>query len=418
MHRIFATISLLGLAILPLNAQTLDLPSAWKRVCQNAPSLALNSLDYEGFIGEECQASLYPNPELSVAVDNVMGSRFYQACESGEVSVAITQPIITPGKIPARTSAASAATAMAEWNYYISRLRLKEQLEQAFATAAVLQEKLQTAHQLCLTIKASHDALAHMRQNGKATLMQQRRAALALRRVELALHNAEQAFSEQKHIIAALWGSAAPDFERVEFPLDAVSPPPSLDALLPYISSSPDMNRAEAAVCAAAKVLEAEKLERYPDIFLTAGYNVFKDCDDHAFFFEIDIPLPIFDRNQGNIHKAKSELCKAQFSSIYSYNEQASALKIAVDRCKRAYEKISKIQDGLLKEAGEAHAFAAESHQQGMLSILDVLEAQQIMHECREEYLDAILDYHHSRAAIARITGTPAYQFQFAKEPS
>ncbi len=387
-----------------ISAEPLDLCSAWQRVCCYSPRINARSFDIEALEGEHCQASLYPNPEFSLQVDNFAGSRFYHGCDAADVIVGISQPIVTADKIYKRSSTVNALITQAEWDLESDKLALREELERAFILVAVLQERTLCSKKNNGIACAAAQAAQHLVESGKSSIYQQKKAAIAMRASEVSLQKAKLELERAKKTLAQLWGACDADFDYVSYPLYEIVPLPSLETLLCSLSATPAVQTSQAAICVADKALATARAEQYPDFLFSLGYKSFRDCGDHAFFVEIDVPLPIFDRNQGNIKRAEALRCKAEFEKVYVYNQSAAELKAAYEVGTSAYERACQLKEGLLAELEEAVSMTMEGYNEGKLGYIDLLDSQRLLFESYQDYLEALLEYHQSRAAIRRLT--------------
>lgn len=409
MRRLVTLILSLATIQTTLIAQPLELCTAWQRITDHSPRLTLGSLDIEALEGERCQVSLYPNPLLGVDVGNVGGSHFYEGYEAAEVAVGITQPIVTAGKICKRVDVANALITQAEWELEAVKQELREKLERAFAHVAVLQERYQFALKNLQVSNASLQATNQLVESGKISVYLQKKAAIALRYAEINLQKATVDLNVARQELAQLWGGCEPDFDCIVFPLHEIRCPPSLDSLLCKLDDTPQSYFADSNIYAADKAVIAARAQQYPDFLLNFGYQAFKECDDHAFFVGVDIPIPVFDRNQGNIRKAEALRTKAEYAKTLNYNQTVAEVKAAHQGSVIAYNRAIAIRQGLLKELEEAHALTLDGYNQGKLGYVDLLDAQRLLFESNQDYLEALLDYHYSLAAIKRLTGAACY---------
>lgn len=146
--------------------------------------------------------------------------------------------------------------------------------------------------------------------------------------------------------------------------------------------------------------------KKYPDIFPNVSYN---DTADNARYAQIgvSIPLPIFDRNQGEIARAYADV--ERFSLL---SEAARTQAIAdVDRAVTAYNEASKkyslIRDVYLPKALTARDRLASTYKKGVASLIDYLDAERTYRETAKANLNALSDYLIAIAQIEAAIGGP-----------
>jgi len=66
----------------------------------------------------------------------------------------------------------------------------------------------------------------------------------------------------------------------------------------------------------------------------------------------------------------------------------------------RAYEEAIRIRDFSLPSASKAFDLAQKGYREGKFEYLDVLDAQRTLFEIKENYIQALVNYHTRRADI------------------
>src|SRR6185436_17801449 len=83
--------------------------------------------------------------------------------------------------------------------------------------------------------------------------------------------------------------------------LEEVAPPPPLEELLARLEHSPVLARWDAEIERRIAGIALARADRIPGVTLYAGARHFNATDDVAAVFDVAVPLPLFDRNQGSI---------------------------------------------------------------------------------------------------------------------
>lgn len=129
---------------------------------------------------------------------------------------------------------------------------------------------------------------------------------------------------------------------------------------------------------------------------------------DTAFLLGLSVPLPVFDRNQGNILRAGAELGRAEAEAERGRLYLDVALADAGRRLEQAWRAADALRRIALPAAREAAAAAREGYAAGKFSLLEVLDAQRALTELREQINAALLEVQQLRADIARLDGRAA----------
>ena len=107
-------------------------------------------------------------------------------------------------------------------------------------------------------------------------------------------------------------GDTAPDFSSVRGEIGRLPERGTLDELRGELAQSPRMQAGRLSVDLGAAQLEVEKSKRYPDITLSTGVARDYEAGRNKVQFGVGIPLPLFDRNQGNVYAATMRSYKAR----------------------------------------------------------------------------------------------------------
>ena len=111
-------------------------------------------------------------------------------------------------------------------------------------------------------------------------------------------------------------------------------------------------------------------------------------------------PFLFFDRNQGNIQKAHAEVQKATDQSRQLWLILEAKLVNSYQEHARYYQEAERLRMGVLKSASNILELAKEGYMEGKFEYSEVQDAQQALFEIKQRYIQALVNYHHSRADI------------------
>jgi cobalt-zinc-cadmium efflux system outer membrane protein len=116
-------------------------------------------------------------------------------------------------------------------------------------------------------------------------------------------------------------------------------------------------------------------------------------------------PLPVFNRNQGEIARAEAESDKA----IRSVNALETGLASEVSSAYEAFEAsrqlLIEIERDLLTPTTEARAGTTYMYQAGATSLLDVLDTQRAYNDTMDTYYSAQAAYRRAQATLMLVVG-------------
>jgi cobalt-zinc-cadmium efflux system outer membrane protein len=150
-----------------------------------------------------------------------------------------------------------------------------------------------------------------------------------------------------------------------------------------------------------------EEANRVPDPTLGGGVRYFNESNNQAFLVDVSLPLPVFDRNQGNILEARYQLAKAEAERRAAAVSVRTALAETHAELATAFTEASTLRDEALPGAQSAFDATREGYRQGKFQFLEVLDAQRTLFEVRGQYIEALATYHQAAAALERLLGEP-----------
>jgi cobalt-zinc-cadmium efflux system outer membrane protein len=203
------------------------------------------------------------------------------------------------------------------------------------------------------------------------------------------------------------WGAYEPTFESLAGDLRSISPIPSEAELVGRLASAPQLARWQAEVMNRRATVELEDAQRIPDMTLGLGPRHYNETDDWALVVGVEMPIPVFDRNQGARRASRNQLARSR-------EEQRSAelgLRLALARAYQgltsANEEIAALRDEAIPTAKRAYEAIKSAQRQGALQFTEVLDAQRSLFALRTQLVIALASYHRSRAQTEALIGGP-----------
>ncbi|WP_197322888.1 TolC family protein, partial [Ralstonia solanacearum] len=275
------------------------------------------------------------------------------------------------------------------------------------------QERLRLA-QASDALAAQAEAAAVRRvQAGKVSPVEQTKATVARAGAAIELRDARAELLVAQRALSAFWGVAAavPEADGSAETLPAV--PPEAHSVLAAataaepaaLASTPRALRARLEVEHRQALANVERSKRVPDITLSVGAKRDSGANANMAVLGIAVPLPLFDRNQGNLLEAQRLADKAAEDYRALRLEQAVALSQDIARLDAARQAVQALRQDVLPGAGRAYDAARIGFEAGKFNFLDVLDAQRTLFQARAQYLAALSRAHQAAAGIDRILG-------------
>jgi cobalt-zinc-cadmium efflux system outer membrane protein len=296
---------------------------------------------------------------------------------------------------------------LATWDYEARRLAVLGSTIKAFVATLAAQERVDIAAERMQVADETARGVAAQVDAGAARPVDLARARVAAGRAEVAHRRAIGDLAMARGSLAATWGSGRPSFARVQGSLRALDDLPANGADAPSIARNPDVARWETEQARRASALALAEAGRIPDVSVGAGGRYFSDRGDGALVFELSVPLPLLDRGQAAVEVARHRLARTAAERRAVERATEVALAAAYDRFAAARAEAVLLHEGLIPEARQAVAAAADAFRNGMIHFTDLLDAELASFEMREDEIRALEEAHAAAVDIARLTGTP-----------
>ena len=379
-------------------AEPLSLAKAIELALEGNPEVAAAKRQWEATEGQVLQGRSRPNPELAYSLEDTRSKTRTQSWQ-------LNLPVELGGKRAARTKAAEKTREQAQAQLAELQATVRANVAAAYFDVLTAQERLVLARDSAALAKSSTDTVSKRVAAGKVSPVEESKARVAEAgvRVELA-----QAASEQRNALSrlfALLGRIDAPYTVLEGKAENLPSVPSLADLQPLISSAPGVVLARIEVDRREALTALEQSKRVPDVTVSVGMQRSNETQRNVLLFGVSVPLPIFDRNQGNLlealkleDKARDEL---QAASVRLHSEVAQGQ----ERLSTITAEVQSLQQEVLPGAKSAYDAATIGFENGKFNFLEVLDAQRTYFTAKSQYLKALGEAHRAAADIDRLLG-------------
>jgi len=398
-------------------AGTLTLGQALSLVLMRNPELAAFSREVSSKEAGALQANLLPNPGIGLEVENVGGQGIFRGLNAAEITLQFSQLIELGSKRSNRSKLASFETSLAEWDYERKRLDVLLAATIAFVDVLAAQEHLHLNEESLHLSKQVMYTVRERVRAGKASPLEETRTSVMLSSSKIKLEKARRTLSMARQHLASMWSSTSPVFEKAAGDLHVIGAIPSLNQLNSRIKQNPQMARWIIEMERFETVLDLEKANGIPDLTVGGGIRRWEATKDHAFVFGVSMSLPLFDRNQGTIQKARSELEKASEERRASDVRIRTAMSGAYESLISAYAESMSLRNDVLPAAENVFESSREGYRYGKFSFLDVLDAERTLIDVRGQHIEALAAFHRATALMKWLLGEPMDEIVHPMEP-
>ncbi|WP_248764756.1 TolC family protein [Pseudomonas protegens] len=376
----------------------LSLDSALARAFANNPELAAARWEIDIAQGARQQAGLIPNPVLSVDAEDIRR-------DSRTTSVKLSQALELGGKRGARIDVASRGQELAALELERRRNQLRADVLDAYYTALRAQERTQLAGR-SLALAERGVAVAQGRVNaGKASPVEATRAQVQLAEVRLELNRGQMEQDNAYRRLAMVTGAATSDFAGVQEQPLALAALPAPAQLLGRLPETTELRLAEQEVVQREASLGLEKAQRIPDLDVSVGSQYDASARERVNLVGLSMPLPLFNRNQGNVLSAARRADQARDLRNATELRLRTETRQALEQWNTARGEVQSFNQTILPAAQRAVDSATQGFEMGKFSFLDVLDAQRTLIGARTQYLAALAQTTDAWVRIERIYG-------------
>ena len=166
----------------------------------------------------------------------------------------------------------------------------------------------------------------------------------------------------------------------------------------------PDLQAAERSVEAAKSQIGLAKANAKQDVTFTFDYSHVNASNNGSFFFSI--PLPIFNRNQGEVARTYFALTQSQFQQSAAEQQVLTDVRNAYEALLNGEEVVQLYEKGYLQQAQQSLDITQFSYQHGAASLLDFLDAERTYRATELSYRQALATYMNAVEQLRQAVGT------------
>jgi cobalt-zinc-cadmium efflux system outer membrane protein len=377
-----------------------DLPALWALALANNPELREAAAEVEEARGHRIQAGKYPNPTLTYA-EYALGS---SVAGPGSIYVEVSQPIVTAGKRRLDMAVAAQGTRIASVALVGRKFEVLTALRRAYYGYLAADESVRILGE---NVADLEDAVRLTRRlvEGPRTLP---KADLLRGQAVLAQARIAQARDEVSR--TAAWRQLAAEVGVPNLP-----PPPAVPdlpedvpewdegaVLRRVLAVNADLHEAGLEVERARLEHERAKAEAVPNVHVGGGYvRDFVLQGGSGAIVTAETSLPLWDRQQGEIHAAEARWARAQAAQQTTANRLRRETAEAFGRYVGARQQVRRLADEVLPGLRESlrqvrPVYEAGKNPEGFVDVQTAVEtlneARVTLAEARRSLWEAVAD--------------------------
>jgi cobalt-zinc-cadmium efflux system outer membrane protein len=350
------------------------------------PSVGQAAAKVRALRGKYVQVGLPPNPSVGYAASEIGDEG-----RAGQQGAFTGQDFITGGKLEKNRAIVAAEIDKAEQALAATRTRVTTDVRTSYYRAMVAQQRVELATSLVKLIGEAVEASEDLLEAEEIT-----RAGLL--QVEVELQTSEIVLRNAENELAAAWQQLSAVVGDLEMPPQKLVGDPTVipkelnwDETLARITMlSPEMAAAMADLSRSRRLLNRANAEPVPDISTQFMIQFDNATEDTIGGIQVGVPIPLWNKNQGGIRQAQSEISAASQNIDRLALDLKNRLAATFRDYSNAHSQAETYSTKILPRAQQTFDLVRQGYSQGEVGYLDLLTAQRTYTQTNLAYLDSL----------------------------
>lgn len=384
----------------PAPPTRLSLEMATEILMARNPTLLRERQNIAAARGNLVVARQRPNPEFQLSSESypLFESRAGSFLNNSENVLEVSQTIETAGKRRKRTAVAMQDVRVSESALQDTIRQLKLELKNRYFTVSLAKAQ----YQLAQDVLSEYDRVLKVNEarykQGEVSGFDFSRLQTERLRFFNDVIDSELQLKNAKAALLELLGAdpGATDFDVTDV---LKSEPVALsleDLQQQALQARADLIAQRERVERGSRELTSQKSQAIPNITPSFGYK--RDFNQNTVAFGVNIPLPLFNRNQGGIAQANAQLEQQRYEQTRVELEVRKDVQQAFNSVQAQNQRVEALEKTYVPSAKQARDISEASYRLGALELIGFLDVQRAYREALRSYNQALFD---QRAALS-----------------
>lgn len=388
-------------------SKVITLDDAIALALANSPTIKATRTQIQQNQAQEITANLRPNPVLggdSQFIPFFTPSQFSEDVEQYDIGLGYT--FERGGKRHRRVQAARDQTSVTRAQVADAERTLTFNVAQQFINALLANSNLLFAQEGLKSFQQTVDISEQRYRAGDISEGDYLKIKLQLLQFQTDVSSARVAKVQALGSLRQLIGYAAlpRDFDvggdLVYQPLTA-----GLDDLeAKALKERPDLRAAQQGIVAARSQVALAQANGKQDVTLTTNYSHTPGIRSLSWF--VSMPLPIFDRNQGEVARTRFAATQSELTARAAEDTVMTDVTNAYEASVTNQQVVELYTSGYLKQAQDSRDISAYAYKGGAATLLDFLDAERSYRATQLAYRQALAAYMLSLEQLRQAVGT------------
>lgn len=346
--------------------------------------------------GQAIQAGLPFNPTL-----------FYQSEEigaddaSGLRSINISQQIVTADKLSIARRMWTEEVQRRRSQQFSTELAVLTRVRAAFMRALMDQQRVDLTRQIEGLADQSLNLVQALLDAQEVSRIELLQAEIEAQQATVGAENARTQLRASLDRLAALAGiDELPERQLAGDPTADIVESPWEKMLDRITAASPELAASAQELERARWALRLAYSQVIPNVTAQIGVGLDAGSDDTFARWGVAVPLPIRNRNQGNIRSARADVAAAAAAIETTQRTLERRFADAVGTYEIARQRYQRLQQSIVSNAEESYDLSLNAFNAGEISYLQLLTTQRTLFDTRLRVLDTLTQAKQAQAEI------------------
>jgi cobalt-zinc-cadmium efflux system outer membrane protein len=364
-------------------------------------------------------ASLYPNPLLFADAQLIPYGNYDETRPGGPIQydINISHPVDVTGKVRARMGVAGRVYDVVEAQYRDTVRVEIDNLYRAFVSVLLARETVAFSRAAVSGLDQFLETVRDRQQEELATQVDVNQVLIIREQALVGLDEAIEAERVAKLQLGTLLNLPPDQADRIEvrgtlFPTDAPSPPLGEPLLGLAMQSRPDLLAFRLGIESSRAEQKLAEANRLADIYVLFQPYTFQDNDigigdrgSHSWALGVTAPLPIYNRNQGNIQRARYNVEQTRLELAAQERRVIAEVLQAEKEYLVSRAAAERLRQAALPAAQQVLDTALVRYRAGEQDLLYVLAAYREYNGFVRQYLSSWLRYRRAMLSLNTAVG-------------
>jgi cobalt-zinc-cadmium efflux system outer membrane protein len=366
------------------------------------PTIRQLSASIQKARGVRNQVGVKPNPTIGY-----FGSQIADA-GTDQHGAFVSQEIVTGGKLAQNRRVLDRSLQAQLWDFETQKQRVLTDVRVQFYEALAAQRRIELSEQFYEVTAKGVEVSRRRREAQETSVVDLLQAEVQMAEIDVARQQARVALRGAVQQLAAVVGTGELPQESLSGELRQDSGEKDWDTVLQkMLQSSPELQAARFRISAAQALQQRQQMQTIPNLQTELGAGADNATGSGLINVTVGLPVPVFNRNSGNISAAYAEYNRA----VHEVSRIEASIKSRLAEARRDYDTaavaVRQYEGEILPRAAQTLDLSEKAFAAGEFDFLQVLIVRRTYFEANLKYVDSLaaLAQAHSRIDGLLLTG-------------